>query len=135
MTEPEIIIGFIDKFKFLHPEKYTILNGHPKEGRIYRLMRFEDYYNIYIGAENTNNKLDGILLNDELSGTFNDSWEYNVIPLTKENYLDFPIVEEDLDLLLKWFETDHSDLKKLMGLPVKEIPVADDARVVPPEKY
>lgn len=118
MDNTEIIIGFVENFKIHNPEHAASLSGHPIPGRVYRIIKTDDLYLVHVGATKNVGKIDGIALGDTLSGNFMGKWEFNIIPIDKENYLDFPIVEEDLKQLLEWFDTDHEDLKRKLGLPI-----------------
>ena len=121
MIDPKILVGYVESFTFINPEHQEALSGHPKVGRIYRIFETDGAYMLHIGAKNTAGKLEGIALGDSLSGTYDAKWTFSVIPINPNNYLDYPIIEEDLTLLLEWFENDHADLRRLMGFSIRPV--------------
>lgn len=125
MIDPKILVGYVESFTFINPEHQEALSGHPKIGRIYRIFETEGAYMLHIGAKNTAGRLEGIALGDTLSGTYDAKWTFTVIPISPDNYLDYPITEEDLTSLLEWFENDHADLRRLMGFNIRPVDLSE----------
>lgn len=121
----DILIGYIDDFKFSNPALAAKLAPHPKQGSIYRIIRFypnnanpkeiiTPVYQIYIGRDNNEAKMDTMFLGHTLEGEYFNKWTFSIIPVTKTNVTDFDIKPEELPSLATWLETDHADLKGLI---------------------
>lgn len=115
----EILIGFVNSFKFMDQVAEKALNGHPKEGRLYQIVKDDYYgYRVHIGSDTNESSMNGILLGDDLSGSHDNKWDFDIEIVTKQNFLNFNICEEDTKKLQVWFETDNKDLKDVLGQPV-----------------
>lgn len=123
MKDANILVGYVEKFDFKDPKQAAALSGHPTVGRIYRVFETDGNYLLHIGAANTAGHLEGIALGEQLSGNYDDKWDFIVTPINTENYLNYNIHEEDLAQLLEWFESDHSELKRLLGLPIRAVDI------------
>jgi len=124
MTE-EILVGYVNNFEFKDEATKNNLNGHPIVGRVYQIIKIDGVYYIQIGAEKTQGMLDGITLGESLSGTYGDKWNYDVIPLTKDNYIDFTLNQEDYENVEKWLDTDHQDLRNKVNGVVTPVIVSE----------
>jgi len=122
---PDIQIGFIDKFDFTDEKSRDQLSGLPKVGGVYQIIQQEGQYCIHIGQENTKVALDGILLGPDLSGNYLDKWSFTVVPLTKDNFVDYPLSVEDMDKVAYWLDTDHKELRSKMGTSTKPVVIAE----------
>jgi len=93
MTKPDFV--YIKKFEFLDPYLQAQTDGHPLAGRVYRSVYNENttHYRIDLPTfmPMSFNKLTGM----------NEQADFEIVPITPENILDFDIREEDLDLMLK----------------------------------
>jgi hypothetical protein len=123
----EILVGYVQHFNFNDKTSEDLLGGHPKQGRVYQIIKDDFYgYRIHIGASNTKEgKMEGILLGDSLRGDHAGKWNFDIAIVNESNILDFPLDPEDLDKLQDWFATDNKSLKDSLGKPVKV--VATDA--------
>lgn len=121
----DILVGFIDKFDFADEKSHNQLSGHPKVGGVYQIIYKNDLYCIHIGHENTNVNLDGIVLGPELSGNYMDKWSFNVIPLTKDNFIDYPLSVEDMEKVAGWLDSDHKELRKLLNKNMNPVVIAE----------
>ena len=109
--EPEydVKIGFVHEF-IVHDERYADrMNGHPAEGRVYRLIKDPQGYRLHIGRENNDANLDGIFLGHELEGE-QRAFSYRIEIITPENYLKLPIKSEDVITMASWITNDNKDL-------------------------
>ena len=118
----EILVGFVNSFNFNDKQAEQALDGHPRPGRLYQVIKDDQYgYRIHIGADNTPSNMAGILLGESLVGEHDDKWSFDVAIVTKENFLNFSIHEEDTIKLGEWFETDNKELRETLGQPVKVV--------------
>src|SRR5688572_3733329 len=101
----EILIGYVEKFNFNDKESEEILMGHPRVGRIYQIVKDNQFgYRLHIGSENTkDNMMAGILLGSSLVGDHADKWNFNISIVGQDNFLDFDIHEDDAKKLQEWF--------------------------------
>jgi hypothetical protein len=122
-SEYDIQIGFVHEFEFFSDSHSHNMNGHPIQGRCYRLIKDPQGYRIHIGRENNEAKLDGLFLGPELKATRKD-FRFKIEVVTTDNYLQLPITSEDADNILKWVETESQDLWDKIKLEVSgEVPV------------
>lgn len=125
----EILVGLVNRFVFNDQTMEDSLSGHPKQGRVYRILKdsipnSEDFlYRLHIGNTENKSKLDGILLGNSLNGDHFGKWEYEIVELTPENYFQYKIQEEDLKKITTWFDTKNEDLKELLAA---DITLTDD---------
>lgn len=105
----DVLVGFVHEFKFLTPTDLERLNGHPAEGRVYRILKDPQGYRIYIGRENNNEGLDGLYLGETLEGEYG-RYTFKIEIVTPTNYLTLPIVSEDRSKVLDWVQSDNNDL-------------------------
>lgn len=115
----EIHIGYINKFKFFDITTEDLFQGHPKEGRVYQVIKDDMYgYRLHVGAENTKErKLEGLLLGTSLKGDYEDKWVFDVELVTKENFASFSFSDEDIQKVEEWFSTDNEKLNSILGRP------------------
>lgn len=128
----QVLVGLIKEFQY--EDKYTekAMQGHPKKGRVYRILKDkipgaadQFLYRVHVGQENNGNKLDGIMLGDSLQGNHFGRWQYDIVELTPENYLDYDIEQEDLKSITQWFETNNEDLTKLLEGDILTVDTAE----------
>ena len=118
----DISVGFIKQFTFNDTEIGELMKSHPKEGRLYQIVHDPVYgYRVHIGKENTNGRMEGILLGEHLTGDHNGRWMFDIAIVTKENFIDFDICEEDTLKLRDWFETDNAQLRASLEKPVAAV--------------
>lgn len=116
--EYDVLIGFVKSFNFIATDDSVRLSGHPQVGRIYRLMRDPHGWRLHIGRENNREGLDGLYLGDldiykistGLIEGVQPRYDFLIEVVTPTNYLQLPIVDEDRQKLLKWLETENTDL-------------------------
>ena len=128
-TQPdtEIFVGYVKSFNFNDKVAEEALGGHPKQGRLYQIIRDSNYgYRLHVGADNTPTKTEGILLGSDLIGTHEDKWQFDVALVTKDNFLDFDIIQEDAAKLDSWFKSENSELKKALEKEVSLVVSSDD---------
>jgi hypothetical protein len=124
-AQPQIHIGYVNKFEFSETKMKDLLYPHPEKGRIYQIIQRQlpsglDVYELYIGRENNNAQMDTIFLGSELVGDYGeDKWSHDISIITKSNYLDYEFEGDDLEKLNMWIKTKHSGLKKLMKMKPK----------------
>lgn len=104
----EVLIGFVKKFTFVDhtPEE---MNGHPTEGRCYRLIRDNQGYRLHIGRENNDAGLDGLYLGDKLKAK-RRTFSYDIEIVTPQNFLELGIHNDDLTKVVDWQTTDNADM-------------------------
>lgn len=108
---PRVFIGYVKKFKFINGHTSELFGGHPKEGRLYRIIQYPSGgFGLYVGGREKGSKWDGIELGDILSGTYLDKWEFEVVELTEDNILDLAIEPDDLTNLSLWKDSANADL-------------------------
>lgn len=118
----EILIGFVNSFNFNDKDTEIALGGHPTPGRLYQLIKDDIYgYRLHIGPENNPAGMSGILLGEDLVGEYDNKWSYDISIVTKENFLNFSINEEDATKMGEWFSTGNDELKKVIEQPVNLI--------------
>ncbi len=105
----EFTYFFINKFKWSDPTEHERYGGHPKEGRLYRGWKNIETNSYRIAPD----KATPFFLEKLLQSTDETGYTSNISVLSKDNILDLPLVEEDLDSLIKWMESGNSDLKQL----------------------
>lgn len=116
ITNTDIFYTYVKKFKWSHPVSNETFGGHPKDGRVYRVIKNTDtntYRLIYgrIGGTGQGVMLESLTSSDESVGYTSD-----IVPITRANILDLEISEEDLDLLKIWTDTDNRDIKEIFEL-------------------
>ncbi len=104
----EIIIGFVSSFAYTE-DVADEMGGHPKVARVYRIIKDPKGYRLHIGKENNTVGLDGLWLGDTLVAS-RPGFKFEIVPMTPDNYLTFPIVKEDLQKVVSWIDTDNADL-------------------------
>lgn len=109
--EYDVLIGFVHEFKFVSDEDLSRLNGHPIEGRVYRILKDPYGYRIHIGRENNDEGLDGLFLGNALDGE-QRRYTFKIEIVTPENYLGLPLVEEDRVKVLDWVQSNSDDLRE-----------------------
>ena len=119
----EILIGYVSEFEFNDPVAEETLNGHPFVGRVYQIIKEEIFgYRLHIGVENTKeNQMAGILLGNTLHGDHIGKWKFKIDIITKDNFIDFDITQEDAEKLSLWFNTDNKDLREVLDKPVSAV--------------
>ena len=105
----EILIGFIKDFIYVDPQDLDVMQGHPKIGRCYRIIKDSHGYRIHIGRENNDRGMDGLYLGLELTGK-TTGFKYNIEAITPANYLELKINKEDTKQVAKWISTDNADM-------------------------
>jgi len=129
----EILIGFVNSFSFNDPKSEEALGGHPKPGRVYQVIKDNYYgYRVHVGAENNPSGMSGVLLGSELVGDHDGKWVFDISLLTKENFLNFNVHEEDTEKLLNWFQTDNKQLRETLEQPVHIVAADEDGKFVDP---
>lgn len=128
---PRVFIGYVKYFNFLQEFDPAVFNGHPKIGSIYRVIEDKNGYRLYLGRV-TNSNIDGLVLGSNLSGTYGDKWEFEIIELTTDNILDFDLSSESLEQLAKWKDGGNEDVWQLLNyapttvsLPTRGAPFDD----------
>jgi hypothetical protein len=121
MSDFDILVGYVNHFSFNDKMSEEILQGHPKKGRVYQLIKDDRYgYRLHIGAENTkDNMMEGILLGSELVGEHDEKWNFNIEVVDKENFLTFNLDDEDTKKVQDWFSTDNKSLRETLQKPAK----------------
>lgn len=117
-SEYDILIGYVKSFNFVVPDDSHRLSGHPKEGRLYRLMKDPMGWRLHLGRETNNEGLDGLFLGghdiyNSAVGTLigeQPRYSFTVEVVTPQNYLNLTLEESDRQKLFEWIETDNSDL-------------------------
>lgn len=132
MTEPEILVGYVNFFNFQDQHSEAILQGHPKKGRVYQLIKDEEYgYRLHIGRENTKEQLmEGILLGTELSGDHDEKWHFDIAVVNQDNFLDFDISQEDAKKLEYWFQTGNQELKETLTKPTRVVAADSEGNII-----
>ncbi len=129
--QTEIYVGYVHQFEFNDKASREMLNGHPMEGRVYQIIKDTFYgFRLHIGAENTENKMAGILLGPSLSGSHADKWKFEISLITEDNFLDFPIHEEDAIKIQHWFASGNQELKDTLDQPVRVVTSNEDGVLV-----
>jgi len=105
----DVLVGFVHRFEFDSPSYVEKLNGHPTEGRVYRILKDPQGYRIHIGRENNEEGLDGLYLGETLEGEYNQ-YSFNIEVVTPTNYITLPIKDEDRTKVLEWMQSENSDL-------------------------
>jgi len=131
-TNVEILVGYVKHFKFNDKFSEDLLMGHPKEGRIYQIIKDDLYgYRLHVGEENTKDKaMSGILLGHELQGNYGNRWEFDVALINNDNYLDFDITTEDLEKLQGWLQDGNAKLKEVLERPVAVATMSENGELV-----
>lgn len=110
----DVVIGYIKDFEY-YSDQADHMNGHPKIGRVYRLIKDDSGYRLHIGRENNTLGLDGLYLGPELSGS-QKSFRFDIEVLTPTNYLSFDLVNEDGEKVVEWLESENKDLWEILML-------------------
>ena len=113
----EVFIGYIKKFEYYEEVNEDML-GHPKQGRVYRIIKNDKGYRLHIGRENNRIGLDGLFLGDSLAAV-KPTFSFEIILVTVDNYLDLKITKEDSVLLSQWIHNDNSDMWDIIKLEAK----------------
>lgn len=122
-SAPEISVGLIKAFEFYDESYGKRFNGHPVAGRVYRLIKDfipdekKTLYRLHIGRETNESQLDGLILGFDLEGSAKNQYSFKIEEVTKDNFLDFDLSEEDIKQVSQWFDTNHKDLREILGLP------------------
>lgn len=119
-TEPnKILIGYVEHFDFMDSESKEAFLGHPKEKRVYQVIEDPSLgYLLHIGREHTkNNEFEGILLGKQLVGNHDDKWAFSIALIDKDNFMNYPICEEDAKKIKTWFETNNKELNEVLEKP------------------
>ena len=97
---------YIKKWDWGHIKPAVELDGHPREGRVYRATYNENsgVYEIYIFKDST------------ITLFKRDIPDGDVIELTRQNILDCEIREEDLDQMIKWMTPEQTIRQGMLSL-------------------
>ncbi len=110
----DIFIGFIKSFTFYNPETATEMNGHPAVGGVYRIIKSPKGYRINIGRDKTPLGIDGLLLGEKLKNK-TENWSFNIVEVTRENFLSLSLPMDKMEQVAAWMESDHEDLWKTVA--------------------
>jgi len=95
--------------------------GHPKKGRTYRGIYNKDTKTFRLFYE-VNKEITGVYLPKLVGVDVDEIESYNsdIVALTKHNILECDITPEDLDLLVGWIKDKNEELKRITNLKKEE---------------
>ncbi len=106
----EFTYFFINKFKWLESIDNERFAGLPKEGRLYRGWKNLETNSYRIAPSGVN----PFFVEKLLQTTPETGYTCDITAVSKDNILDLPLIEEDLDSLITWIESDNRDLKQMV---------------------
>lgn len=100
-------------------------HGHLRDGRVYRCLHNLDAKSYLVNYDPHNCILTDSLLTTELDGS---AFTCELIQLTKNNILEFPIKEDDLDMIIKMEAGGHKDI---MAMHMGDAAIMDGSSLPP----
>ncbi len=129
----KIVYLFVNKFDWgTNQQSKENSLGHPKPQRLYRALHNIEVDRYLIVHTVTKEDLQATYIENLQNTDESIGYTADISRVSLENILDFNILEEDLDALLKWVETDDRELKGAMGWikpTSKAIPVIGPSRM------
>jgi len=129
--EPKVLVGYVNEFEFIDKKSLELFNGHPAVGRIYQLIYDDTYgYRLHIGSDKTKQGLQGILLGPELASNYDNRWKFDISLVTKENFINFDIISDDIKYLSEWFGDPSELLKDVINQEVRIVANNDNGQLI-----
>lgn len=113
-TAPEkfkFLIGYVRNFEYLSPDVQAVFDPHPVVGGVYQILERDGQYIIHLGELAANKQFKGIFLGPSLEAETEGKWRSDIVVITKDNMLDFPISSENLQQIGNWLDSEHKQLK------------------------
>jgi len=97
-------------------EKFKMRVGeHLRKGRIYRAIKVDRTFKVFFENDETI-QLDGLIFPFLVDET--EAWKADLVEITKNNILEYPIQPEDIPILQKWYNAKHDDMVEHLEDPL-----------------